>query len=150
MSKCHGARKSELSSRWFTPYSLFHQLDCEFGFTLDAAAEPEHHMCPVYYSTADDGLQQPWTGVVWCNPPYGRELYHWVRKAADSAREGAAVVMLLPSRTGAAWFHELALPLAEIRFIRGRLRFSGSKINAPFDSLIAVFKPPLDDAPGIE
>lgn len=143
MSRIHGPRLSTLSGRWFTPVGLFRELDTEFRFTLDAAAEPACHLCPAYYTTADDGLQQPWTGNVWCNPPYGRELGRWVRKAADAAYAGATVVMLLPVRTGAAWFHELVLPRAEIRFIRGRLRFSGARINAPFDSMIVVFRPGL-------
>ena len=84
-----------------------------------------------------DGLKQEWTGVCWCNPPYGRKIGQWVKKAAES---DATVVMLIHARTDTAWFHDYIYGKAEIRFVRGRLRFGGSKINAPFPSMVVVFR----------
>ena len=77
--------------------------------------------------------------TVWLNPPYGRTIGQWVRKAYEESRQGATVVCLLPARTDTAWFHEYCLQ-GEIVFIRGRLRFGGAKWNAPFPSMIVIFK----------
>jgi len=91
----------------------------------------------------DDGLEQDWTGVCWCNPPYGREIEKWVKKAYISAIEGATVVMLLPARTDTRWFHDWIYGKTEIRFIRGRLKFGGAEHGAPFPSMVVVFRPPM-------
>lgn len=121
---------------WATPQSLFAKLNRELGpFTLDAAASPENAKCERFY--VDDSLAQPWTGRVWLNPPYGRDLGRWIGKAIASARAGAAVVMLLPARTGTRWFVELQKASAEIRFLPGRVIFEGGG-RAPFDSMVAV------------
>ena len=76
------------------------------------------------------------------NPPYGNSLRRWVKKAHDSAKSGATVVCLLPARTDTHWWHEHVLPHAEIRYLRGRIRFNGSDNSAPFPSAIVVFRPP--------
>lgn len=83
-----------------------------------------------------------WGGYrVWCNPPYGRYIREWVAKAAAAGDEGAeVVVMLLPARTDTKWFHDYIYHKAEIRFIRGRLKFGGSKNSAPFPSMIVIFR----------
>jgi len=78
-------------------------------------------------------------GNVFCNPPYGRELGKWVEKAYNESRKGACVVMLIPARTDTRWFHDFILGRAEIRFLRGRLKFGGSKNSAPFPSMVVVF-----------
>ena len=75
--------------------------------------------------------------VYWCNPPYGRQIGKWVKKAAEC---GATVVMLLPARTDTAWFHNYILGKAEIRFLRGRLKFGDSKNSAPFPSMIVIYR----------
>ena len=75
---------------------------------------------------------------MFCNPPYGRKIGEWVRKGYEEAKRGAFVVMLLPARTDTQWFHDYCLN-GEIRFIKGRLRFGGSKQNAPFPSMVVVF-----------
>lgn len=92
---------------------LFNELDREFGFNLDVCALPENAKTARYYTPEQDGLTQPWEGVVWCNPPYGRQIGKWVERAALSAEAAAVVVMLLPARTDTKWFHE---------YIYGRLR----------------------------
>lgn len=124
---------------WETPQDFFDGLDAEFRFDLDACALPENAKCARYYTPNQDGLTQPWKGTVWCNPPYGRQIEKWIKKAAQSAAEGATVVMLLPARTDTKWFHRYVYGRAEIRFVRGRLKFGGSTNNAPFPNMICIF-----------
>ena len=123
-----------------TPQWLFDALNNEFQFTLDAAASYENAKCEAFYSPNENGLAQPWTGVVWCNPPYGQEMGVWVGKGYQSAEDGATVVMLLPASTDTHWFHDYCLK-AEVRFIRGRIKFQGQKHSAPFGSMVVVFRP---------
>ena len=99
-----------------------------------------HALCRGMRSVKD-GLSQPWTGVVWCNPPYGRKIGKWVEKAVASVSEGATVVMLLPARTDTQWFHRYIYYQAEIRFVPGRLKFGGAKWNAPFPCMVVIFRP---------
>ena len=83
-------------------------------------------------------------GAVWCNPPYSRFGMHlWMKRAYETAQAGRTVVMLLPARTSNKWFHDWVVGKAEVRFIKGRLRFSGSKNTAPFPSMIAVYRAPV-------
>jgi phage N-6-adenine-methyltransferase len=107
---------------WETPQDFFDELDREFGFTLDVCALPENAKCQRYFTPDMDGLKQEWRGVCWMNPPYGREIGEWVRKAFESARRGATVVCLLPARTDTAWWHTYVMEATEVRFVRGRLR----------------------------
>ena len=132
---------SSKTDLWSTPQDFFDTLDDEFHFTLDACALPENAKCRNYYTPEDDGLIQPWYGTVWCNPPYGRTISHWVEKAARSSDDGATVVMLLPARTDTRWFQNYIYHRAEVRFIAGRLKFGDSKNSAPFPSMIAIFRP---------
>lgn len=128
---------------WETPPEVFADLDAEFGFTLDVCATAANAKCPRFFSPADDGLWQDWSGeVCWMNPPYGREIGRWVAKAATEARRGAIVVGLLPASTDTAWFHDHIYGEAEIRFVRGRVRFVGGSYNAPFPSMIVVWGGP--------
>ena len=131
---------SSKTDLWSTPQEFFDELDAEFGFNLDACAIPENAKCDVYYTPEQNGLFQRWYGTVWCNPPYGREIVKWVAKAAQSAKRGATVVMLLPARTDTKWFHEYIYGKAEVRFIKGRLKFGGCKNAAPFPSMVCVFR----------
>src|SRR5581483_8325959 len=91
---------------WGTPPDLFARLDAEFHFTLDPCASPENAKCAAYYTVEDDGLAYPWTGVVFCNPPYGRNIGRWVEKAWTESQSGATVVCLLPVRCDTAWWHD--------------------------------------------
>ncbi len=128
---------------WTTPRDFFENLHREFHFTLDAAASHENALCGRYYTEADDGLSQHWHGVVWVNPPYGRQIGKWIRKAAEESRKGATVVMLIPARTDTAAWHEHILhrPNVETRFVRGRLKFGAATENAPFPCAVVVFRP---------
>ena len=79
---------SSKTDMWATPQDFFDALDAEFHFTLDACAVKENAKCAAYYAPEQNGLDQPWTGQVWCNPPYGRNVGQWVKKAHDTASGG--------------------------------------------------------------
>ena len=127
---------------WETPNDFFKALDAEFRFTLDAAASRENHKCPKYFTAEENALLQNWGGeTVWLNPPYGRNSGVGVKKAyEESQKPGTTVVMLVPSRTDTAWFHDYSFGKAKIRFVRGRLKFGKSKNSAPFPSLVAIYE----------
>ena len=131
---------SSKSEMWETPQWLFDKLDSIYHFDIDVCATHENAKCKRYFTPEMDGLKQAWTGVCWLNPPYGKTISKWMEKAYKSSMAGATVVCLVPSRTDTAWWHDWAMR-GEIEFIRGRLRFSGSAVNAPFPSAIVVFKP---------
>lgn len=123
---------------WATPQDLFDELDAEFHFELDVCATAENAKCKRYFTPEIDGLRQNWRGgTVFMNPPYGRNIGLWVRKAATC---DATVVCLLPARTDTRWFHEYIYHKAEIRFLRGRLKFGDGKNSAPFPSMIVIFR----------
>lgn len=128
---------SSKSNLWETPQDFFDQLDAEFHFETDVCATPENAKCERYFTPEIDGLKQEWTGVCWCNPPYGREIGKWVKKASES---DATVVMLIPARTDTAWFHDYICEKAEVRFVRGRLKFGDGSNYAPFPNLVVIFR----------
>lgn len=133
---------SSATDEWATPQDLFDKLDAEFHFNLDPCANEDNHKCATYFTKEQNGLIQNWGGYcVFCNPPYGRETEKWVRKALEESRKpDTVVVMLIAARTDTRMFHEYILNHAEIRFIRGRLKFGGSKNSAPFPSMLAIFR----------
>lgn len=134
---------SSKTDEWATPWDFFLGLDQEFHFTLDPCANKHNHKCEKYYTFEDDGLQQSWKGErVFCNPPYGRAIGNWVRKAFFEAYTGGAelCVLLLPARTDTRWFHDYIYNKAEIRFIRGRLKFGGQRNGAPFPNMVVVYR----------
>lgn len=127
---------------WETPQKLFDELNKEFNFTIDAAADKENHKCERYYTREENGLEKSWKGErVFLNPPYGRELPKWVKKASEEAKnKDAIIVMLIPARTDTQWFHDYIYKKAEIRFIKGRLKFGDAKNSAPFPSMVVIFR----------
>ena len=131
---------SSATDMWATPMSLFEKLDKAFGFTLDVCAVKENAKCANFFSPEDDGLKHPWEGRCWMNPPYGRNIGEWMRKAYESSQEGALVVCLVPARTDTAWWHEYAIK-GDVHHIRGRIKFGNAKSAAPFPSAIVVFWP---------
>lgn len=131
---------TSVTDEWATPQALYDELDREFHFTLDPCASADNHKCEKWYSKSDDGLSKSWSGeTVFCNPPYGREIQKWVAKCAAENEGGVVCVMLIPARTDTRWFHEYIYNKAEVRFIKGRLKFGDAKENAPFPSMIVVF-----------
>lgn len=128
---------SSATDNWETPQDFFDNVNREFRLNLDVCASDENHKCERYFTREQDGLSQNWGGCrCWCNPPYGREIGAWVKKAAES---NAIVVMLLPARTDTKWFHDYIYGKAEIRFIKGRLKFGDCKNSAPFPSMLVIF-----------
>jgi len=133
---------SSKTNEWSTPQDFFDELDKEFNFTLDPCATSENAKCTKYFTVEDDGLKQDWSNdVVFMNPPYGREIKYWVQKAYEESLKGATVVCLIPARTDTTYWHNYIFGKADdIRFIKGRLKFGGSKNPAPFPSAIIIYK----------
>jgi phage N-6-adenine-methyltransferase len=133
---------SSESAEWPTPSDFFIKLNSEFNFTLDPCSTHENAKVKKHFTKEDDGLTKIWENeTVFMNPPYGREIVQWMKKAYESCIENrSTVVCLVPSRTDTRWWHEYAMH-GEIRFIRGRLKFGGHKNNAPFPSAVVIFRP---------
>jgi len=129
---------SSASAEWDTPDDLFAELDKIFRFNLDACASPENAKCARFFTKDTDALRQRWTGTVWMNPPYGREINAFMCKAYEESLRGSTVVCLVPSRTDTAWWHKYA-KRGQVVFLRGRLKFSGAPHSAPFPSAIVIF-----------
>lgn len=122
-----------------TPQDFYNELDKEFHFTLDPCATDENHKCKKYYTIKENWLKQSRDNeIVFCNPPYGREIKNRVQKG--SLARGGVIVMLLPARTDTSRFHDYIYHKSEIRFIRGRLKFGDSKNSAPFPSMVVIYK----------
>lgn len=145
---------SSQKDEWETPQKLFDELDAEFGFTLDVCATKENAKCKRYFVKPVHpdhrcGLTMSWANeVCFLNPPYGRAIRNWIWKAYESSLQGATVVCLIPARTDTLYWHRWIFPYAEVRFIKGRLKFSNSKNSAPFPSAIVIFRPyNLDNPP---
>lgn len=136
------AHRARSRQDWGTPLDLYLDLYREFDFTLDVCATDENAKCADYYTPEMDGLVQPWHGRVWCNPPYGRDCAVWVAKAAAEHSKGECeiIVLLLPTSTDTRWFHNNVLGQAQLRFIKGRLRFEGAANAAPFPSMLAIYR----------
>lgn len=137
---------SSKSTEWETPQEFFAQLDAEFHFCLDACATRKNAKCKTFIDK--DSLNVDWaicsyfgSQTIWVNPPYGRQIGLWVQKALDTSQKGRTVVCLLPARTDTAWWHESVIGgNAEVRFVKGRLKFSGAKNSAPFPSAVVIFR----------
>ena len=140
MNKVHFSMKS---NEWITPQDLYNKLDEEFKFTLDPCCTKQSAKCSKYFTKEDDGLIQDWSNdIVFMNPPYGREIPNWIEKAYKESLKGAIVICLIPARTDTKYWWNYIFPYAEIRFIKGRIKFenNGKKAPAPFPSAIAIFR----------
>lgn len=135
---------SSKTDQWATPLDFFQEINAEFEFDLDPCADEENHKCERYFTKDQNGLLQDWGGCrVFCNPPYGKEIGAWVEKAYhEGHKEGTLVVMLIPARTDTKYFHDFILNRAEVRFVRGRLKFGGAAAGAPFPSMLVIFRGP--------
>jgi len=142
---------SSKSLEWSTPHSFFQELDKEFSFDLDPCAQSHNAVCSKYFTPEDDGLIQDWSGhTAFVNPPYGRAIGLWVKKAYQSAQaKGTTVVMLIPARTDTRYWHDYVMKADEIRLIKGRLKFGGGRNSAPFPSAVVIFGTSESGAPGV-
>jgi phage N-6-adenine-methyltransferase len=129
------------SDVWSTPQAFFDALDGEFHFTLDVCAIATNAKCDRYFTPEQDGLAQEWQQeTVWCNPPYSH-VAQWIAKSYEASKAGATVVCLTYAKTDTRWWHTYCLPYAEIRYLKGRLKFAGSKNSAPSPSAVVIFRP---------
>ena len=133
---------SSKTDLWSTPNDFFDKLNDEFRFTLDPCSTHENAKCYKHFTEEENGLLQDWGNeVVFCNPPYGRQIKDWVKKSYEESQKGnTTVVMLIPARTDTIYFHEYIYHKAEIRFIKGRLKFGNAKNSAPFPSMVVIFE----------
>ncbi|MCG8442666.1 MAG: phage N-6-adenine-methyltransferase [Caulobacterales bacterium] len=137
---------------WETPQDFFNRLDAVFHFELDAAATAANAKCARFFSPAEDGLAQDWRPHrrVWLNPPYGRGVERWMRKAYQESLRGCLVACLVPARTDTRWWHAWVKGKARVTFVRRRLRFSRPGARSPaassavFPSAVVVYGLDLD------
>ena len=127
-------KKRQVDQSWFnaksveyeTPDEIFSPLNNIHNFTLDVAANKNNAKCARFFSQEDDGLNKSWSGeVCWMNPPYGRVMQKWIRKAHAEWKRGCTVVALIPARTNTSWWHECIQDIAKVKFIRGQVAFKG-------------------------
>lgn len=133
---------SSIRMDWPTPGYIYDPLNARYQFTCDVAADIENTKCIKFYDQDQDGLSKDWSqDRNWMNPPYGRAISHWVKKAAQTIYEpGCFTVGLLPARTDTAWFHDHIHGKAKsVTFLRGRIKFEGAKNGAPFPSMIVIW-----------
>lgn len=139
------ATTASASVEWGTPPELYAALDAVHGFTVDAAASHDNHKHARYWTADDDGLNQSWQGErVFLNPPFGREIAKWTAKARREVRENGCelVVMLIPARTDTTWWHRDVEGIAEVKFLKGRVRYvlGDKKQPAPFASCLLYYR----------
>ena len=130
---------SSATDLWATPQAFFDKYNAIYHFDTDVCALFTNAKCNNFFTPEQNGLKQDWNGVCWMNPPYGRTIKEWVKKAYESSLNGATVVCLLPARTDTAWWHNYCMK-GKIEFIRGRLKFGNAINSAPFPSAVVVFK----------
>lgn len=140
----HPVHLSSKTNEWGTPSELYEKLNKEFHFTLDPCCTHENAKCERHFTIAEDGLAQDWSrDIVFMNPPYGTKIPHWIKKAYDESAKGATVVCLIPARTDTTYWHNYIFGIAEVRFIKGRIKFIGEQVGsgaAPFPSAIVIFR----------
>lgn len=130
--------KTGYSDKWATPPEIYKPLDTEFKFNYDP--------CPITWKEGDpDALQTEWGSSTFCNPPYSR-VAEFVKKASDESNKGKTIVLLINCATDTKWFHEYIYNKAELRFIKGRVKFINPKdpakrVPAPRPSMVVVFRP---------
>lgn len=116
---CHESQKAT-SIEWYTPPSIFKTIDLEFDIDV---CSPKGGLPWIpakrTFCLEDDGLSQPWTGNIWCNPPYGKETSKWLKKLSLHGK-GIALVF---SRTDCKWFHDYVVKADAVMFLKGRIKF---------------------------
>jgi site-specific DNA-methyltransferase (adenine-specific) len=148
----NNGRYNGTGREWRTPPEIFEPLHAEFNFELDPCTTPDNplRMFRIYTEHGQDGtyangLEQDWAPRrVFMNPPYGREVAAWTRKARLEAEKGALVVGLLPASTDLRWWHEDVVGHAEVRYIRGRVRFLTDgpyRASGFFASVVVIWRP---------
>ena len=132
---------SSQTDEWATPQEFFDKLNKEFHFTLDPCALPSNAKCKRYFTPADNGLLQNWGGKL-CSVIRRMVVLFMIGcvNAVRRRKPNTTVVALIPARTDTKYFHEFIYHKAkEIRFVKGRLKFGGSRNAAPFPSMVVIF-----------
>ncbi len=136
--KMRGYMPKSKSDKWATPPDLYKTLDDEFHFNFDP--------CPITWKPEDpDGLTLDWGTSTFVNPPYSK-VAKWIEKANAECKKGKLVVMLINAITDTKAFHEFIYGQAELRFIKGRVKFidpsNPEKRNpSPKPSMLVIFRP---------
>ena len=133
---------SSKTDSWATPQYFFDDLNKAWNFDIDVCADEHNAKCKTFFSKEQDGLKQEWIGTCFMNPPYGKEIGKWVKKAyEESVTKSCVVVALLPARVDTKWFHQYIYNRENVfvEFLKGRLKFEDSKNSAPFPSMIVYF-----------
>jgi phage N-6-adenine-methyltransferase len=133
---------SSKTDEWATPQQFYEKLNWRFGpFDLDPCASTHNTKCANFFTEAEDGLTKNWEGfTTFVNPPYGRGIDKWIKKAFDESRkEATRVVMLIPARTDTKYWHQYVMRADEVYFLKGRLKFGECDNSAPFPSAVIVF-----------
>jgi len=136
---------SSKSEEWETPQDLYDYLNLDYRFTLDPCATKENAKCEKFFTMEDDGLSKSWEGEkVFMNPPYGRDIKKWIKKAYEEGQKpNTIVVCLIPARTDTKYWHDYCMKAWKIHFVKGRLKFTNNNIgntSAPFPSAVIIFK----------
>ena len=125
------------TDKWITPPEVYNKLNEEFNFNYDP--------CPIDWEYGDiDGLESDWGTRVFCNPPYSQTA-KWIKKCYEEHKKGKIIVLLINAVTDTKAFHEYIYNKAEIRFVRGRIKFinrDNPKKQSPNvkASMIVVYK----------
>lgn len=123
--------KGKRREDWRTPVELYKKWDREFHFDFDP--------CPV--NPAFDGLHVEWGNSNFVNPSYGRNIYKWFEKGYQEWQKGKTVVYLVfVQQSSTIAFHKYVYPYAEVRLLKGRLRFDDGKGSAPFGSMLCILR----------
>jgi|TARA_R110000824_G_scaffold160957_1_gene335948 site-specific DNA-methyltransferase (adenine-specific) len=133
---------SSKTGEWATPQSFFDKLNWRFGpFDLDPCASPSNTKCANFFTKTEDGLAKNWEGFkCFVNPPYGRGIDKWIKKAYEESRKpDTMVVILIPARTDTKYWHDYVMKADEVYFVKGRLKFGDSENSAPFPSAVVIF-----------
>jgi phage N-6-adenine-methyltransferase len=141
---------SSNKEEWETPWSLFRSIDARFHFDFDAAATRENTKVSRFIPPSSNALSVDWSvygSMGWLNPPYGRKLPAFLKKAyAECAEHGVSSVVLVPARTDTRWWRDYARTASEVYLLEGRIKFElggEATFAAPFPSALLVFRPPL-------
>lgn len=154
---------SSVNEHWNTPETIIKPMVARFGqVALDPCSNAGSIVnAKQVYTGPDsgglDGLAETWqvNGVTFANPPYGRKIRLWTKKAAAEAALAKAVymtnpngpmmteiIMLGPARTDTKYFQEDVCPTADaVCLLKGRLIFLGAPSTALFPSFLAYWGP---------
>lgn len=127
-----GYPKMEFSgeNEWFTPADWIERVRAALGeIDLDPASHPlaqKTVQAKQFFTVADDGLSRQWTGRVWLNPPYSRELISpFINKLVAEFERGRVTqaIMLTHNYTDTGWFYDAARGAELTCFPQTRIRF---------------------------